>query len=328
MDIDFVVTWVDGADKEWQKQKAQYSGEDGYKNGDERYRDWDTLKYLFRGVEKFAPWVRKIHFVTNGQVPQWLNTENEKIHLVNHTDIIPEEYLPTFNSNAIEWNIHKIEGLSENFVYFNDDMFLIDSVDKTDFFKDNLPCDTAGLTLIAPVSTFAYLLTNDAMVLNRNFDILRCIAENRKKWYNKKYSLKTMAMTKFLSHYGYIINPLDLHLPISYKKDSFTKTIELCKDEVLKTCSHRIRSNEDIIHWVVRYCQLLKGEFTPRSEKFGRLFSVVDKTEHKQALDYIENQRGKTVCLNDGETDDFDTLKSNIITAFEKILPDKCSFER
>lgn len=328
MDIDFVVTWVDGSDESWQKQKAEYSGVDDYKNGAERYRDWDTLKYWFRGVEKYAPWVRKIHFVTCGQTPEWLNTENEKIHLVNHKDFIPAEYLPTFNSNAIEWNIHKIEGLSENFVYFNDDMFLIDRVEEKDFFDKGLPCDTAGLTLIAPVSSFAYLLTNDSMILNRNFDILRCIAENKNKWYNKKYSLKNMAMTKFLSHYGYIINPLDLHLPISYTKENFLKTIDMCKPEVENTCSHKLRSDSDIIHWLVRYYQLLTGGFTPRSEKFGMIFSVVDKAEHRQALDYIRNQKGKTVCLNDDPCDDFETLKSNIISAFEEILPDKCSFER
>ena len=71
-DIDFVMIWVDGNDLEWRKSKAKYNGDEELFNiNDVRYRDWDTLHYWFRCVEKFAPWVRKIHFVTCGHVPQW-----------------------------------------------------------------------------------------------------------------------------------------------------------------------------------------------------------------------------------------------------------------
>ena len=126
--IDFVITWVDGNDPKWQEEKdktliAQGLGVhiDGRK---ERYRDWDNLQYWFRGVEKYAPWVRKIHFVTWGHMPEWLNVDHPKLHIVKHEDFIPKEFLPTFNSHTIEWNFHRIEGLSEHFLYFNDDMFL------------------------------------------------------------------------------------------------------------------------------------------------------------------------------------------------------------
>ena len=112
--IDFVIIWVDGNDPEWQKEKMKYDNSININNDSReiRYRDWDNLQYWFRGVEKFAPWVNKIHFVTCGQVPKWLNTNNPKINLVNHSDYIPEKYLPTFNSNAIEINLHRIEELS------------------------------------------------------------------------------------------------------------------------------------------------------------------------------------------------------------------------
>ena len=77
MDIDFVVTWVDMNDPEWQKEFSKYSGDrNNIRNGvsEARFRDYGFLKYWFRGVEKFAPWVRKIHFVTSGQKPEWLDT--------------------------------------------------------------------------------------------------------------------------------------------------------------------------------------------------------------------------------------------------------------
>lgn len=117
--IDFVVTWVDGADKRWQKKRAQYVDDPEIEAGmssAKAYRDWGTFKYWFRGVESFAPWVNKVYLVTDDQVPTWLDLRHEKLEVIDHTDIIDAKYLPVFNSNAIEMNLHKIKGLSENFV--------------------------------------------------------------------------------------------------------------------------------------------------------------------------------------------------------------------
>lgn len=90
-----------------------------------RYRDYGTFNYWFRMVEMHAPWVNNIYLITNGQRPKWLNVNHPKLKWVRHEEFIPKEYLPTFNASAIEMNIHRIDGLSENFVLFNDDMYLI-----------------------------------------------------------------------------------------------------------------------------------------------------------------------------------------------------------
>ena len=71
-EIDFVITWVDGNDPAWIAERKKYNSKSGDKS-DTRFRDWELLKYWFRGVEKYAPWVRKIHFVTWGHYPSWLN---------------------------------------------------------------------------------------------------------------------------------------------------------------------------------------------------------------------------------------------------------------
>jgi len=116
--IDFVMIWVDGNDPEWQKEKAKYDGSVvTTANSEVRYRDWDNLQYWFRAVEKYAPWVNKIHFVTWGHIPKWLDTTNPKLNIVKHSDFIPEEYLPTFSSHTIELNLHRIEGLAEIFQF-------------------------------------------------------------------------------------------------------------------------------------------------------------------------------------------------------------------
>ena len=99
--IDVAIPWVDGNDPEWQKLKDQYSEVKSADKSDSRYRDWDNLIFLFRGIEKFWPWVNRVFLITCGQKPQWLNVNCEKLILVNHSDYIPKEYFPTFNSNTI-----------------------------------------------------------------------------------------------------------------------------------------------------------------------------------------------------------------------------------
>ena len=153
--IDFVVIWVDGGDPVWQAKKAEYSKSiDTSKksmNSIKAYRDWGTFKYWFRGVEKFAPWVNKVYLVTDQQKPSWLNITSEKLVLVDHSDIIRKEYLPVFSANPIESNIHRIPGLSEHFVFFNDDVYLTAPVEPTDFFsEDGLPKYNTALSPIVP----------------------------------------------------------------------------------------------------------------------------------------------------------------------------------
>ena len=141
--IDFIITWVDGNDREWQLNKNKYDENltDVKMNTESRYRDWDILKYWFRSVEKYAPWVNKIFFVTEGHLPEWLNVDNEKLVVVKHSDFINDKYLPTFNSNVIELSFPNITELSNNFVSFNDDMFLNKEVAPEDFFVNGIPKD-------------------------------------------------------------------------------------------------------------------------------------------------------------------------------------------
>ena len=197
--IDFVITWVDGFDEKWQKEKQHYlktflkENKNSSKNSynPSRYRDFGTLKYWFRGVEKYAPWVNKIYFVTCGQVPDWLNLNNEKLVLVNHQDFIPKEYLPTFSSEAIEVNLHRIKGLSENFVYFNDDLFIIDKVKENDFFVDDKPCEAAVLGIV-PMDENSYSNFNNTIILNKYFNKKEVLKKNKSKWFNLKYRFKLL----------------------------------------------------------------------------------------------------------------------------------------
>jgi len=142
--VDVVYTWVDGTDPVWLEKKAEAAGVADVASfterahHDARFADHDELRYSLRALEQFAPWVNNIWIVTAGQTPSWLNTDNPKVHIVDHKDIWPDEAgLPNFNSHAIEACLHRIPGLSEYFLYLNDDMLLGRPVASELFFHPN-----------------------------------------------------------------------------------------------------------------------------------------------------------------------------------------------
>jgi len=101
-----------------------------------RFRDNEELRYSLRSIWRFAPWVRHVYIVTNGQVPHWLNLDHPRLTLVTHSDIYPNQsHLPTFSSPSIESHLHRIPGLAEHYIYFNDDVLLGNEVWPDDFFS-------------------------------------------------------------------------------------------------------------------------------------------------------------------------------------------------
>jgi hypothetical protein len=138
--IDVVYTWVDGSDPAWLRSRAEVNGETYHAESANaaRYLSRDELRYSLRSLHMYAPWVRNIYIVTADQTPAWLDTEVPGVRVVSHREIFRRpESLPTFNSHAIESQLHHIEGLSEHFLYLNDDMLLGNEVVPQDFFLAN-----------------------------------------------------------------------------------------------------------------------------------------------------------------------------------------------
>ena len=127
--IDLVYTWVNGADEVWQARRRETEAEiDGElpptANDPARYISHDELRYSLRSVEAYLPWINHIYIVTAGQRPDWLNEDHPLISVVDHETIFEDrDALPTFNSHAIESQLHRIPKLSERFLYVNDDVF-------------------------------------------------------------------------------------------------------------------------------------------------------------------------------------------------------------
>lgn len=325
MDIDFVIPWVDGDDPHWISQRNQYAS--GSETSDPcRFRDWDILRYWFRAVENHAPWVRRIFFVTCGQVPSWLNTHHPKLQLVNHLDYIPQEYLPTFSSHTIELNLHRIPGLSEHFVYFNDDMFLNGPVVPEDFFLHGLPKDCAALDSPAPgTDVYACAQRNVIRCLNKHFDKQQTIKENPKLWFSPlyaKYAAKNLLFARG-SEFAGIKN---FHIPSSLCKSTFERVWELAPQVLDETCRNRFRYRQDVNQYIMGYYQLCTGNFLPRRADFGKCYRI--ELDQQKIRQDIRSGTHKVICINDhpGITD-FTEQKALLISLFERRYPKKSSFE-
>jgi len=146
--VDVVYTWVNHLDRNWQalyQQALRSSRGSGQKSADcdhlARFRNNDELRFSLRALAANLPWVRKIYILTNCAPPPWLRLGDSRLVWLRHEDVIPATMLPSFNSHVIESYLHHIEGLSEHFLYFNDDFFVTRPREKTDFFTE------AGLSL-------------------------------------------------------------------------------------------------------------------------------------------------------------------------------------
>lgn len=332
-DIDVVIIWVDSSDKEWQASKALHSGRPLDADGDaKRYRDWDNLQYIFRGIEKFMPWVRKVHFVTCGHKPVWLNTSCEKINWVQHKDYMSKKYLPTFSSHPIELNLHRIKGLSDKFIYFNDDTFVVDYIKAEDFFgKTGLPYDTAINTRITSIDyndPMGNIALNNTAIINSHFDKNISIKSNWKKWLNLEYGISNLIRSITFLPYPNFTGFLNPHLPAPFLKSSF-EAVWRAEPGILDfVSSNKFRSKLDVNQYLIRDWQIVSGNFEPKNwYREGKYYGVSNVSINQIKSD-IQSKKYKLVCLNDEASDEsFVSLKRQVIEILDFLLPDKSSFE-
>ena len=331
-DIDFVVLWVDGSDSEWIKSFNSFLPEELSSKkidvSEERYRDAGLLKYWFRGVEKCAPWVRKIHFVTCGQKPEWLNTDNPKLHLVNHSDYIDSKYLPLFNSEAIEISMHKIPDLAEHFVYFNDDFFLTNPIKPEYYFGKNGQINDSA-TFSAPRTTdYSYKLISNELFINENFKKSNAVKIYRQKFLNLKYR------RRFFENLFYIHNDINkCFLDPSHYSQPFTKSIfeEVwnCgnKTKLIGTLSNRFRSPFDVNQYIFREWALLSGNFNPSNNHKGRNYFGLDRNID-EICNALLSSKFHEIVINDRSVDNYNEKIEKIKNTFEKKFPNKSGFEK
>jgi len=326
--IDFVILWVNGDDPAWLKD---FESSTRGLTGDARkcrFRDWDNLRYIFRGFEIFTPWVRKIHFVTCGHLPSWLNVSHEKLRIVNHSDFLDEKNLPVFSSHPIEVNLHRIEGLSEKFVYFNDDTFLLKKVPQESFFRKELPCDMLTFNAISD-SDIANIKINDVQCIHRHFKKYEVVKRNFFKIFNCKTNFIELLKTLLLMPWPKMTGFYDPHLPQPFLKRTFYEVWEKENSILSKTSASKVRSCADVNQYLFRYWRLCQGEFAPVGFKNHHFEWIRNREDAVVFIREILSGKYDMVCINDGIVDevDFSEIKDVVNQAFEVILPKKSTFE-
>lgn len=334
--IDFIISWVDGNNQEWLKEKNKYLPKSSIKfdTRKQRFRDWNNLKYLFRGIEKNASWVNHVYLVTPGHYPEWLNLDNPKLTLINQSILFANEYLPTFNNCAVEILLHKIPGLSERFVYFNDDMFILNSVTEDDFFKNGLPLDNVGF---APIQsnynsegkgTYGISVMNTRVIAKR-FSKKEIFERSRKKFLNirnGKDFVKTLLMMPFPELTGFN----ETHTANSYLKSTFDDIWNEAEADLMDTVQSRFRGEFNVSQWCIRYWQIATGNFEIRSAGFSRFFDIASIGDEIPVVAEIKKSKHQIICINDNVKNDeeFLSIVKNINDAFEVIYPNKSTFEK
>lgn len=212
--VDVVITWVDGSDHVWENKKNEAFSVafnrdlvDGSNEG-VRFESFDELKYCLRSIEQFAPWVRKIFIVTDKQTPKWLAT-SERLQVIDHTEIWSDcNELPVFNSHAIEANIHRIEGLSENYLYMNDDFLISRPISPDVFFHANgiskvfYSRALIGVGDVESTDNVSTVAAKNAQHILRE-DGFRVL---NRKFYHAPYALRKSVITEIANRYSSVIS--------------------------------------------------------------------------------------------------------------------------
>lgn len=276
--VDAVYTWVDGMDPQWQRRQAATRGEHYHEDSDSiaRYISRDELKYSLRSIHMFLPWIRNIYIVTDRQTPHWFDPTNGRARIVDHTEIFRDlRNLPTFNSHAIESQLHHIEGLSENFIYFNDDMFIGHPIPPSGFFHAN------GV---------AKFFASPAMVPYGDADPSEVptsvAAKNNRRLIEDRFG-KT------------IIHKLK-HIPYTLCRSVLSDIEREFPDDHSQTAASRVRSMTDIsvassLH---HYYGFHTGRSVPGSLRYG--YIQLDDDAIHEKLDRVLRRRDlATFCIND-----------------------------
>ena len=309
MPIDVVYTWVDGSDPAWRRRRdealqAVSGGLSGYHRSavdESRYLDSEELRYSLRSLRRYANWVRRIHLVTDGQVPHWLDADHPRITVIDHADLLGGS---RFNSHAIESALHRIPGLAEHYLYLNDDVFFGRIAYPGDFFP------APGLAAFFPSD----LPIDPGPVSAQGLPIMAA-AKNGRALLAARFGLDVRTKIRHTVH---------------AQLRSVGEQIEAENpEEVARTREARFRSPTDLSlasslhHW---YAHAL-GRAVPRQPNY--LYLDLASPGVEQSLDALESlRRYDTFCLNQEQTGMSPALRREVGAFLERYLPTPAPWER
>ena len=292
--MDAVITYVDGNDPVWKQDYEKYTNVPVMQK---RFRDWGTLKYLLRGIEKRMPFIRNVYLVVShpSQVPSWADKENLKIVL--HKDIIPEEFLPTFNCNPIEMNLHRIPGLDEEYLYFNDDMFPVGDCSPTDFFRGGK----------AVIGYYRHLFASN---------MYKKICRNSDRLAREALGLKPSV---FFTRPQHICSPM--------LKSVCDEVYEKVNAQIRETSATRTRTENNLNQYL--FLDYMNYKVLVINEKISNKHFSVSVASPESLRNFLQNPTRNLVCINDVHLSEkrYEALRDAILDAFESVFPEKSRFE-
>ena len=294
--IDLVYTWVDGDDTEYRKLVNKYS-EKPLDLNPERTRDLNQMmKYSLRSVEKFAPWINHIYiFTCRPQKPDWLNIDHPKISVVHHDEVFDEEDVPTFNYNVIESYIHKIPGLTEDFIYLNDDFLFGNTVNASDFYTRDGKVWIHGTLFGENLGWRIFNKKNDIVGLGliEHSPILV-----RKEWWEGMQITRKDLIDEIKSH--------------KFREGTDVMTYKLYRWYTLKHQSE--------------HCKAIKLPDLLKIHTFHKITNNLKKQEN--AIHALEKKAPKFYCMNDDQRDNPNPKVVELVQQFlDRQYPDKSNFE-
>lgn len=292
--MDIVITYVDGNDPVWKQDYEKYTDVPVMQK---RFRDWGTLKYLLRGIEVNMPFIRNVYLVVShpSQVPQWVDQTQLKIVL--HSDIIPEEYLPTFNCNPIEMHLHRIEGLDEEYLYFNDDLYPLAPCRPEDFFRNG----------------------KGVLGFSRHFlasGMYKKICRNSDTHARKALGLKPSFC---------FVRPQHTCTPMF--RSECEQLYSILEQDILASLT-RVRTSGNLNQYLFLDYQLYKGRMV--NEKISNKHYSVAVASPEKLKSFILSPTRNLMCVNDVHLSEerYMKLRSAMIEAFELKFPQKSRFEK
>ena len=276
--IDVLYTWVNGSDEEWRESMGRYKmslKRKVYRSnaGASRFSDNDELRYSLRSVFQFAPWVRNIYILTNGHLPIWLNTQHKRLKIITHENIFHNKsHLPTFSSPAIEANFFNIPGISEHFIYFNDDVFLGKPVFPEDFVS------TRGYKVFVARPHVGSDQPEESVV-----DGVKTIKLSGSYIENDKYAQSLKFVDDlYTAEFGKRFRSTPPHMPHMINKTILSQLHLRFSQQFNKTSANRFRSADDMQFSFAYFHFIVEATHTPNTSQFVRELDLDNNNEFSE----------------------------------------------
>lgn len=308
--VDLVMTWVNGSDPAWLERKraalvALHRAPDDASASERLYRDNGELRYALRSIERNAAWFRTLYLVTDDQVPDWLDTGNPRLRVVSHRELFAEVgHRHVFNSHAIAARLHHLPGLSDRYIYLNDDIFFARPTTPDLFFHANgvakffLSRSTLPSTQAHDAPEHEQARRNSAQLVEREF--------------------------------GVAVTNNFFHAPVAQRGDVLADLEHRFPEVFAQTWRSQFRSADDleVNGWLHHYWAFCTGRAVPAGIRYDYFRAAADEDTLRRMARLLDRRDYDVFCVNDDDEATEEQRRANVVEYLESYFPTPSSFEK